>query len=346
MNTKKHILSLKVSVMAICAFLMTSCLSDDTGEFKLTGNIEKYIPKESCYLSHYIDTQNNGTRYFILTPKLDEKFEYWGLHMLKVDYYTNGTFFKTVNEHPHELTCKVADLGIGRHEILAKITIKGEECNDLVLDKTYDFTISQQGKVSLIQGDFYIDYNQVTSGGILHITPQVLTERSSKNCQIKKVIYYWDEESIATKTSSPFTLDYQVNEAADTEHSLRIAIYYSDANGDRIYNWAFSKFKVLKDDDCFNWWTIKSKREDYKIGETLQIVGNVFMGHLHKDSYSLTVYLDGEEIGKSHEFPYELNYTIKSMPTGTHKITGKWTVSQSDGTQYSYSYDKDIVVTP
>lgn len=212
------------------------------------------------------------------------------------------------------------------------------------LQDSYDFSISSQGKVSQIRGDFYIDYNCVTTGEILHITPNLLIERSSRNCQIEKVKYYWDGDSIDTKTSSPFSLDYQVNDAEGSEHSLRVVVYYSDVNGKDTYYWSYINYRIQKKTETVETWAIKSKREDYKIGETLQIVANRYKWQEQKETCIFNVYLDENKIGESSNFPYELNYKITDIPIGTHTIKGEF-VKQSTGARYSFSENKEIVVT-
>lgn len=333
----------KFAVLTIFASSMASCLSDE-GEFKLTGNIEKYIPKESYSLEHSVDTKD-GTRYLTLTPKLNEKFDYWGLSLRQVEYYENGELLKTVDGPQGELSCKVSDLGVGRHEILAKMTIQGEECDDVVLEDSYDFAISSQGYVSQIRGDFYIDYNYVTAGEMLHITPYLLAERSSKECEIEKVVYYWDGDSIDTKTSSPFSLDYKVNDAEESKHELHLVIYYNDVNGSGTYNWSHTNYEIQKKTETVEQWTIKSSREDYKIGETVQIVANRYKWQEQKETCTFNVYLDGTRIGGSVEFPYELNYEVRNISVGTHTIKGEF-VTQGTNTRYSFSETKQIVVTP
>lgn len=334
----------KFAILTIVVFSMTSCLSDE-GEFKLTGNIEQYIPKESYSLEHSVNKKDDGISYITFTPKLNEKFAYWGLNLRQVEYYEDGELLKTVDGSLGELSCKISDIGIGRHEILAKMTIQGEECDDVVLEDSYDFSISSQGYVSQVRGDFYIDYNYVTTGETLQITPYLLAERSSKDCKIEKVVYYWDGDSIDTKNSSPFSLNFQVNDAEGSEHKLHIVIHYNDINGTGMYNWSYGNYKIQKETETVERWAIKSNREDYKIGETVQIVANRYKWQKQKETCTFNVYMDGNKIGSSSVFPYELNYEIKDISIGTHTIKGEF-VKQYSNTHYSISENKEILVTP
>lgn len=133
MRTRIYIGIVQFAVLVFSPFFMSSCLSDE-GEFRLTGNIEKYIPEESYSLEQSIETKSDGMSYLILTPKLNEKFAFWGLNLQKVEYYENGELLMTANGPQGEFSSKITDLGVGRHEIIARMTIQGETCDDVILE--------------------------------------------------------------------------------------------------------------------------------------------------------------------------------------------------------------------
>lgn len=325
-----------------------SCSEDEhVGEYKLTGNIKNLIPEYSYSIECTTSSDSNGTKYLAVTPELDSNFDYWGLVIKRVEYYIDNALVKTIDASPFELTYPTTEIGTGNHTIMAKITIGGEECEDAVLEKSDIFTIAPSGETSETTADFYFDYNHVEKGGILHITPQILEERSPEGSKITKVEYYWDDKLVDTQTESPFTWDYQVNDDAGTEHQIRVNIQYKDNyHPDRSFSWSFSNYKVMDSNDCHYWWKMKSTNKEYKNGEIVQSIAKVDKGKENNDIHSFKLYYDGDLIAESSTFPYEINYKLTNQSTGSHTFKHEWTVKKSNGTNYTTSQNEKIIVIP
>lgn len=321
---------------------LISCEDKNVGDFVLTGNIESLIPKNSYDLKQ---TTTDDGQYIVFTPNLHSNFEYWGLTLEKVEYYLDGTLYAIKQTLPCELILAKDDITIGNHTMKAQMTIVGEACDDAILEIEKEFNVSDYGHISELHGDFYINYNYVGQGDQLVVTPELLVERSSEGCTIDEVKYYWDGVLIATETSTPFTLRYQVNEEVGSIHNLEATIYYHDyKNHNLTLRWGYSGYTIYSEDDDFFTWTIKSSRNNYINGETVSLIAKLFKGKNVTTNHEIEFYLDGELIGQSSSFPYTLDYKLSDLSIGTHTITGKCISKEGDNVS-STSNDKVIIIT-
>lgn len=329
--------------LAVFSFVFISCGDiEDEGEFKLTGNIEHLIPDGSYSLKK---TNTNDGQYILFTPYLNSNFEYWGLTLKQVEYYIDDVLYKTETKQPCELMINKDDMEAGNHKLKAMMTIVGEDCEDVILEKEDVFYISSTGSVSERHGEFYIDYNYVTQGDELVITPELLVARSSEGCKINEVRYYWDGSLISTATSSPYALNYKVDAESGTSHEIKLVIRYQDKYSNNLtYNWSFSNYKIYTADDSFGTWNVKSIRNDYVNGETLSLTAKLFKGSNVKKDYEVEFYLDNKIIGKSSNFPYTLDYKLVNLSKGSHKVKGKIITKEDDSTS-SQSNEETIIIT-
>lgn len=336
------IIKYTIGLAVLLSFMMISCTDDNVGEFTLTGNIEHLVPENSYYLKR---TNTSDGKYIVFTPILDSGFEYWGLTLKGVEYYIDGTLYSIEQNLPCELILLKDDMQVGTHELLAKMTILGAACDELVVEKGVEFNISASGDITEHHGDFYFDYNYVSKGDFLVITPELLVNRSSSGCEIDEVKYYWDGALISTELNPPFSLNYQVNDETGSKHSIKATVYYHDAYNSKLtYNWTFSGYKVYAEDYGCVTWDIKSSRNDYVNGETLLLTAKLFKGDNVKKKFEVEFYLDEKLIGKSSSFPYTLEHKLTGLSVGTHTVTGRCYEKENDGYVAS-SNNETIIIT-
>lgn len=335
----KYILCTLVSFLILT---LLSCEDDNVGDFVLTGNIEHLIPDGSYNLKK---TTTSDGQYVVFTPNLNSNFEYWGLTLKQVEYYIDDVLYKTETTHTCELMINRDNMEMGNHKLKARMTIVGDACDDVILEKEDVFYISSNGEISESHGDFYMDYNYVTKGDELIITPELLINRSTDGCRIDAVKYYWDGFLISNVTSSPFNLKYRVDAENGTSHEIRVVITYHDNFSSNLtYNWSYGNYTVRTADDYFGTWSIKSKRNDYTNGETVSLVAKLFKGTNVKKTFEIEFYFDDELIGKSSTFPYTLDYKLENLAKGSHIIKGKIITKEGDLTS-SQSDKKTIIIT-
>lgn len=341
LNTKIYN-SILFAFMVLTTLGLVSCEDDNVGEFKLTGNIEHLIPGGSYDLAK---TVTDDGQYIVFTPELNDNFEYWGLTLKQVEYYIDDALYKTETALPCELMINKSDIEVGTHKLKAVMTVIGDDCDDVVLEKEDVFYISSTGSMSERHGEFYIDYNYVVKGDELVVTPELLVARSSDGCKIDEVRYYWDGSLIFTAASSPFTLKHKINAEDGSSHEIKLVIKYHDRYSDNLtYNWSFSNYKIYTADDSFCTWNIKSIRNDYKNGETISLIAKLFKGANVRKNYEVEFYLDNKIIGKSSTFPYTLDYELNNLSKGSHSIEGKIITKDGDST-ISQSNKETIIIT-
>ncbi len=331
-----------IGFAVLLSIMIVSCTDENVGGFMLTGDIEHLVPENSYRLTQ---TTSSDGKYIIFTPVLDSSFEYWGLTLSKVEYYIDGTLYSTEQSLPCELILIKDDLSAGSHELLAMMTISGSACNDFVVEQSVEFFVAESASILEQHGDFHFDYNYVSQGDWLVVTPELLIERSSAGCEIDEVKYYWDGKLVSTESIAPFTLHYQVNDEIESKHTIGITVYYHDAiNSSLTYNWTLSGYKVHSNDDSFVSWNLNSTRNDYVNGESLLLSAKLFKGDNVKYGFDVEFYLDEELIGKSSSFPYTLEYKLSGLSVGTHKVTGRY-YKRSSGGYVGSASSKTIIIT-
>lgn len=343
----RNLVLLLICTLTINAFV--SCNEDDEGEYKLTGDISSLVPEYSYNIESKVASGSDGTNYLYVTPSLNDNFEYWGLRLSKVDYYIDNVLTKTVKESPFDLMVTASNIGLGDHTVTAKMTVEGEECDDLILEKTDDFYISSFNSTTKTTAAIYYDWNYVCKGETLHMTPSIIEDRSPKGSRITKVMYYWDNVLIETKTQSPFTWDYIVNDEPETSHNIYIKVYYVTDNNTGSENYTFSGFPIKKDDESQYMWNRKlaSNQNTYYNGETLEGVAKVHIGKNSKVEYTaFKLYLDNELISETSKFPYEVAYKLANLSIGNHVLKSEWEYTKDGASGYKSSTQETIVIMP
>ncbi len=336
---EKHLIC---TMMLLMSFAVSSCKDDNVGEFVLTGNIEHLIPEGTYSVKK---TVTSDGQYITFTPSLNSNFEYWGLTLKQVDYYIDDTLYRSEKNSPWEIMINKDDMEKGNHKLRAEMRIVGQACDDVTLVKEDVFNIPNNGGITECHGDFYIDYNYITKGEELVITPELVANRSTEGCEFDEVKYYWDGKLIATYTSSPYTLRYKVDEGIGTTHQVSVNITYHDVFSKNLsYSWLYTNYKIYSSDDYFFSWKLKSGRNDYKNGETISLVAKLYKGANIKKDFEVEFYLDNVFIGRSLSFPYTLDYKLSHLSKGSHEIKGKFITKDGSGSS-SQTNGKMIIIT-
>ena len=328
--------------LAIC-LSVSSCSDFNIGEYELTGNISKYIPKSAYDLERQNSIGTNGDIYLYYAPKISSNFDFWNLSIKNVDYYIDGKLASTVTENPYGFSVNLSELTEGKHALLAKICVCGKKCNDTYLEVTDEFE-AYPSHTQLYE-DIYIDYNYVNEGEKLVVTPILNESRSSPGCKINKIEYYWDNKLVETKTQAPYTWDNQI--VADKEpHEWRVYIQYSfNGHNESSYNFSYSNYKAIKEDGQMTAWHIQSGRNNFSIGENIPSIIESYRGKNFKDKISAKLYFDDKLIAETSSFPFKNEFKLTNQTIGIHKM--KCAIIVTSGEQKTTSYnEKSIVVTP
>jgi len=328
-------------VFFISLFALASCDEETSDDLILRGDIKDLVPNYTCVVEcDYETASEDGNTYVMLSPKYNADLSMWGLKVRKIDYYIDNELVSTETTSPFVYQCHSSQWYLGLHSVKANITIGGDECNDVIISSNAHFYINDNKAYSK-HGDIYLEYNFVTTGDILHITPYLLEETSSEGCNINKVDYEWDGKIIQTCTEAPYSLSYKITEEVGSVHDLQVNIDYKD-NSDIFLSYTFSSnFKIYGDSDYILSCCNKSSRVIFNNGQTISLVAKLFKGKNITTDYNLEIYLDDKKIGEANSFPYNLNYKLDNQSPGLHKISKKWITIDQNGeksSQTSYEY--------
>lgn len=327
------------SIIAICLtsiVLCVSCNDENVGEYKLSGNIEKLIPESSYYIK---STINNDR--IVFTPILSRQFAYWGITLKKVEYYIDGILCESEAGIQNELIVNEDEIAAGEHELEVRLTVGAENCDDVILvskEKFHTYAENVIGK----KVECYLDYDYVTVGEIITITPELLKKQDSENYEIDKVAYYWDGTFLKSQNIAPYVLEHRIE---DSEmHSLQATVYFHSTKNGAVYTCQYSQMDRwgYGDNDGIITWNLKSIENEYKNNETLNLIAKQFKGKNVQDNYSLDFYLDDELIGHTTTFPYTLSYKLKDIKIGKHTVM---CVQKKEGSSVEKSSCKQIIIT-
>lgn len=269
---KKVLSSILRVVLFATIIFFSSCNDENAGEYKLTGDISSFIPDDAYNLS-----VTRSDVYISYAPYLSENFEVWGLKIRKVDYYVDGKMYSSTESKPFDILLKKSDFENGQHSLKAKMHIVGDYCDETILEVSDDFYGETTDDSNYF--DCYIDYNKVENGELLVVEPLLNAERSSPGTKIDKVDYYWDGQLAETATKAPFTWKSQKVYEDGESHNWRVVIHYSNAmKKDLRYDFIYSNYSTLKDNSEFTFYNIMSRRNDYKLGETVSSIVKSYQG--------------------------------------------------------------------
>ena len=323
---------------------LISCEDITSEDLVLTGNIEDLVPSYVCTLDTYgLIIDDNA--YIRMETETHADFDYWGLRISEVEYYLDDQLLGQVTTEPFIFNYKYEGLEAGTYTGKAKITISGDECEDVVIENSEDFTINVLSNDYSLSVDFFIDYNYVFEGETFMLTPYILEETSAEGSYIKQVSYYWDSTLIAQEQSEPFTFEYQVEGKAGTTHNWQASIsYYDGAGNSKSYSYIYSNFEILESTDKLLWFDLKSHFQTYKNGQTVSVVLKSYIGSDLNESYSAKLYFEDTLIGQTSTFPYTLDYKLSGIDAGAYQIKCLWYVTDENGEVSLSDTDSSYVV--
>lgn len=331
-NSIHKTIGICLTIFASC--ILSSCAESDNDDIKLSGDISQLIPSYAWQLNCHV-VNAYSTTYLKAFPNINADFDFWGLHVAKVNYYIDNDFISYVTNAPFVLNYQTMELIDGKHTMRAVMTISGDDCNDVIMEKTQEFSVLNQ--TYRPHGEFFIDYNDVTTGDILAVTLELLANRSTDGCEIKQISYIWDDNIMEIQSSAPFSWNYRITEQPNTQHKLQINISYKDNESDNLnYSFSNSTFKIHTDSDAIHSYRLKSTSNVYKKDETLIGVARLYRGRAVSDTYEVRILFDGKQIAQSSDFPYINEYKLSNESIGIHQLQIIWQNGNTASMDYEY----------
>ena len=121
--------------------------------------------------------------------------------------------------------------------------------------------------------------------------------------------------------------------------------YSFNGKNESSYNYGFSNYTTLKEDNHFTVWNVMSGRNDFSLGESIPSIIKSYRGKNFKDKVSAKLYFDDTLIAETSSFPFKNEFKLTNQSIGIHKM--KCAITVTSGNQKTTSCDeKSIVVTP
>ena len=331
---KRNVFVLLFCLMVIIGIV--SCYKEVELEFEdveLEGDISKYVPNDVYDLGVRNVDAEGGVTYLQIEPTAYANFGMWGLKVKKMDFLVDGQLVSSFNKSPYICNYKDTDMKNGTHEAKVLITIGGNKCDDVVIEKKDTFYVARQNSVR--KADVYLDYNYVGKGDILKVTPEILPRNASSKTSIKKVEYKWDGVSLSAETSSTFVLSHPIKEEVGTGHILEVKISYS-VDGKTTTEAMAEYIKICSDDETTLQVFTKPTRNAFKNTEDIQFVAKSYKGKNASGETELTIFWDEQQITTSTAFPYTFTYKLSGEQEGIHKVTYQMKSSTKENTITKY----------
>lgn len=185
-----------------------------------------------------------------------------------------------------------------------------------------DSSLKEQKVVETPVAVFKIDYQPIVRpNDYLSVTPTIYTYDSSKDCEIKRVDYYWHDEMIESLSKAPFTLRYKVTEEAGSHHKFVMII---TVGGKGYKDTEFTQRYDIKVDYYGYSDLISPDKKTFKNGETMSLESFWFNGEETKSSwltkFITQIYWDDYLIGETDSPHLKCDYRLFGELSGEHKV--------------------------
>lgn len=258
-----------------------------------------------------------------------------------VSYYLDDELIETTNEKPYSLHYTAKDLKRGKHYLRVMAQI-----NNSTNGKETELATTHEVEVGPGM-NFYVDYEQyIKPGEPLTATPYFLDKRSDSGCVITSVTYWIDNEKIETKTSTPFSLTYNLP-SDEKKHKLDVSISYSNnSETSKLYYLTFSDIQFMKPDthEYLGRWKGSG---NFFVGDVLECYAKVYRGDNVSGTDHVKIYIDDNYLGESSTFPYSIDYKFTNEDVGSHSLRFEWESYDTLGNRIKrrVSYSSGIVVS-
>ncbi len=300
---------------------ITSC--DDfpqDPDVELSGDISELVPSYSVYLMCQYSLGNHSIN-LEAEPLVFLDMDLWKLKVNKVDYYIDDVFQETKTTSPYTFTYESTDWTTGAHTVKANLTISGKDIDTFVFTCT---KVIDNSSGSDKAADIYWDYNFVTTGDEFRLELCFNPERSFPGTKIISAKASWDGTSIGEKTSSPFVFTKTISEKPGTVHNISSSAVYIQGKENLTNQFSFPSYEICDTKSARYSYSICSRYRDYKNGEKLRGKARLFKGKDAIYNYGFELYLDGNQIAQTKEFPYIHEYLLTNLSVGEHTLKEVW----------------------
>ena len=189
-----------------------------------------------------------------------------------------------------------------------------------------DYTSNEQKFEETPVAVFKIDYQPIVRpNDYLSVTPTIYSHDSSKDCEIKKVDYYWHNELIESQLKAPFTFRYKVTEDAGTNHKFVMII---TVGGKGYKDTEFTQRYDIKVDNYGRFEMISPNKRKFKNGETITLESFWFNGEETMSSWSTKyitkIYWDDYLLGETDSPHLKYDFRLFGELVGEHKVSFRY----------------------
>ena len=167
---------------------------------------------------------------------------------------------------------------------------------------------------------FKIDYQPIVRpNDYLSVTPTIYGHDSSKDCEIKRVDYYWHDDLIESQLKAPFTLRYKVTEDAGTRHKFVMVI---TVGGKGYKDTEFTKRYDINVGNYGRFEMISPDKRTFKNGETITFESYWFNGEgIRSRKYITKIYWDDYLIADTDTPHLKCDFRLFGELVGFHKVS-------------------------
>lgn len=330
MNKFKHI-----SLISFLAVMFVSCVDDRYDDFPAltSDNISRYVPQHTFVFNCHTLNARDGKFYLMGEVKSQSHIDsLLHLEISKVDFYVDGTRLATVDKAPFKLDMALSTIANGAHQTRAVVTAEVQGYGEPIV-YAYEQSFYRNRATSFV--DLFFDYSFVTNGDVFTITPAINSDRSSKGAKIVEASLSWDNKTVDTSNSEPWTLSHLVTESVRSRHAAKATVKTNYGN----YDFTLPNLCVLPQDTVVLAAQAMSSFKDYKRSESLKIAVKAFGSKVGANKCELKVLLDGKTVATANTFPTTVVYSLRDVAVGFHDISFTWSIEDSNTKTGSTSYD-------
>ena len=210
---KTHHFSFVCVMFTMLCIGVVSCGDDEDEELA--------IPSASFDMKFSSFTVSNGD-FLSITPTVNTSKSSSGLVIRRVQYYWDNLLVSTELSAPFELNYKIQDQKIGKHTITIKVVYGGEGYKEMETTDGFKFEVNVVEKLTVAMNPVFSPGREIKNGEVFRCEAKLDEEKTTVNVRISKVVFLWDDITMAEITQSPFTFEHTFTNETVGAHKLTL----------------------------------------------------------------------------------------------------------------------------
>lgn len=173
-----------------------------------------------------------------ITPTVDTSKSSPGLEIRRVQYYWDNQLIDTQLSFPFTLNHRIEGQEIGKHTVTIKVVYGGEGYKEMETTDGFKFEVNVVQGLTVATDPVFSPGREIKNGEVFRCEAKLDEEKTTMTVKISKVIFLWDNISLAEITQSPFTFEHIFSNETVGVHKLTLHYFVEgDITSDAYFSY-------------------------------------------------------------------------------------------------------------